>query len=165
MIVLYILVGLIIVGADQWIKQWAVENLISESGAHLSKEFIKLGDTRIIDLTYTENTGAAFGSLDGMKVFLIGLPILIAILGIVTMSRFNEKSKFFSWCVLAVISGGVSNLIDRIRIGYVVDYIEIKLFDFAIFNFADCCVCVGVALMLIYVLFINKDLFETKRGA
>ena len=67
--------------------------------------------------------------------------------------------------MLAVISGGVSNLIDRIRIGYVVDYIEIKLFDFAIFNFADCCVCVGVALMLIYVLFINKDLFETKRGA
>ena len=52
-----------------------------------------------------------------------------------------------------VISGGIGNLIDRIRIGYVVDYIEVRLFRFAIFNFADICVTVGIVLLLIYILF------------
>jgi len=54
-----------------------------------------------------------------------------------------------------IIAGGIGNLIDRIRLGYVVDYIEIRLFHFAIFNFADICVTVGMVILLIYIIFIE----------
>ena len=56
-----------------------------------------------------------------------------------------------------VISGGIGNLIDRIRIGYVVDYIEVSLFRFAIFNFADICVVLGVVGLFILFLFVYKE--------
>ena len=62
-----------------------------------------------------------------------------------------------------VISGGIGNLIDRVRIGYVVDYIEVRLFRFAIFNFADICVTVGIALLMVYVLFFHEK-NEAKKG-
>ena len=57
-----------------------------------------------------------------------------------------------------IISGGFGNIIDRLfRGGLVVDYLDVQLFDFAIFNFADCCVVVGVVLLLIQILFFDKS--------
>lgn len=57
-----------------------------------------------------------------------------------------------------IVSGGLGNIIDRLfRGGVVVDYLDVQIFDFAIFNFADCCVTIGAALLLIYVLFFDKS--------
>ena len=61
----------------------------------------------------------------------------------------------------AVIAGGIANLIDRIRLGYVIDYLDVKLFNFAIFNFADICVVVGAICLVIYVLFVEKKVTKT----
>ena len=62
------------------------------------------------------------------------------------------------FCLTLIISGGLGNIIDRLfRGGRVVDYLDLQLFDFAIFNFADCCVTIGAALLLIYILFFDKS--------
>lgn len=56
-----------------------------------------------------------------------------------------------------IVSGGIGNIIDRIfRGGLVVDYLDVQLFDFAVFNFADCCVTIGAVLLLIYIIFFDK---------
>lgn len=63
--------------------------------------------------------------------------------------------------VSAVIAGGIANLIDRIRLGYVVDYLEVRLFNFAIFNFADICVVLGAICLVIYVIFFDSKVKES----
>ena len=67
----------------------------------------------------------------------------------------RRRSKLLSFSLALLIAGGIGNLIDRIRLGYVVDMIEIKLFRFAIFNVADICVTAAVFLIIIYLLFID----------
>ena len=67
-------------------------------------------------------------------------------------------------CLILMISGGIGNLIDRIfRHGHVVDYLDFQLFDFAIFNFADCCVVVGIVMFLIDMLFLEKKRSTAKK--
>ena len=59
-----------------------------------------------------------------------------------------------------VISGGIGNLIDRIRFGYVVDKLDVKLFNFAVFNIADICVVLGAIFMLIFLFWIEPKIIE-----
>ena len=62
-----------------------------------------------------------------------------------------EKSNFLIWSVALVIAGGVGNLIDRIFRHFVIDYIEVRLINFAVFNFADCCVVIGTIMIVCYL--------------
>ena len=130
MIVLMIILIALLTVADQLIKVWAVNELAGGP----SREFIKIAGKEIVNLTYTENQGAAFSIMSGKQWFTVG----------------------FATVALIIVSGGIGNLIDRFRIGYVVDYIELKVFRFAIFNFADICVTVGVFLLMVYILFFYK---------
>lgn len=163
MIIIMIILAALLIGADQLIKVWAVKEL---SGTGLSKEFIKFGDKEIVNLTYTENTGAAFSIMSGKQWFTIGFAaaaLIIFVIYILKNYRDSKPAMIFS---AMIISGGIGNLIDRIRIGYVVDYIEVRLFRFAIFNFADICVTVGVALLLIYCLAIySREKKTSETGA
>ena len=113
----------------------------------------------ILHLTYTENTGAAFSILAGNRVFLTVVPIIVC--GIIAYALFSKriKNKPERLAFVFVIGGAVGNVIDRIMYGAVVDFFEIKLFEFAIFNVADIFVCVGAALLVIYYVF-----FEGKKG-
>lgn len=141
-----------LVSADQLIKIWAIENL---KGAE-PIQFIKIGNTEILNLNYLENNGAVFGSFSGMRYMLIGVTAVMIVVCTCIMVKNCKKSKFLSVSLALVISGGLGNIIDRIfRNGKVVDYFEIRLFDFAIFNLADCCVVIGVILLMIYVLFLE----------
>lgn len=149
--VLLIFIALL-VSADQIIKIWAIENLKNAQ----SMPFLKIGDTEILNLTYLENSGAVFGSFSGMKFMLIGVTAVMIIICSFMMIKNVKKSKFFTWSLALIISGGIGNMIDRIfRDGRVVDYFDVQLFDFAVFNFADCCVVIGVILLMIYVLFLE----------
>ena len=139
----------VLTGADQLIKVWAVNELAGGS----SREFIKIAGKQIVNLTYTENQGAAFSIMSGKQWFTVGFAsaaLIIFAVYIIKNYRNSRPAMIFSDMV---ISGGIGNLIDRVRIGYVVDYIELKIFKFAIFNFADICVTVGVFLLMIYILF------------
>lgn len=149
MIICMIIITAVLVAADQFIKVWAVNELAG--GA--SREFINIAGNEIVNLTYTENTGAAFSIMSGKQWFTIGFASVALLIFAVYIIKNYRASKPAMILSSMVISGGIGNLIDRIRIGYVVDYIEVRLFRFAIFNFADICVTVGIVLLMIYVLF------------
>mgnify|MGYP004588505379 CR=1 FL=1 len=150
-------VSAFLVGIDQILKMLVQANL----ELHESISLIP----GIISLTYVENTGAAFNSFDGQRWFLIGLTGL-AVLFMLYLLVFNRlKNPVIIWHVAVILAGGVGNLIDRIfRGGSVIDYIEFKFVNFAIFNFADCMVVLGVISLLVYMLFFDQsDLFHRKK--
>lgn len=140
----------LIVGLDQLFKYLAI--------VYLSNDIITFPIIKnVFHLTYIENEGAAFNMLSGKKIFLVGVTSIILIAGIVLILMDKIKSKFLMWSVALVIGGGIGNLIDRIFRSFVVDYLDFRLINFAIFNFADCCVVVGTILIMIYVLFLDKN--------
>lgn len=97
------------------------------------------------------NTGAAFGLFAGQTWFLITVTCLIMVICVAMLVRKTFDSKWMLWALCLVLSGGVGNLIDRIfRGGNVVDFLEFAFFDFPVFNVADCAVCVGAGLIVVY---------------
>ena len=106
-----------------------------------------------LNLTYTENTGIAFG-LNENNVILIIL-VNIVILGIIIKFLKENMDKidmleFIS--LILVLVGGVGNLIDRIFRGHVIDFININLFNFPVFNMADTYITVGAIILLIVII-------------
>lgn len=160
MSILLIISAVILIIVDQLVKYWAVNTL---QPVH-TMDFIKFGDLRILNLTYLENDGAFFGSMSGQKWFLIGFTSIIIIIGIVAMFLSVKKSKFLSSCIMLFVAGGIGNLIDRIRLGYVVDMFEVKLFHFAIFNVADICVTCAFVLLFVYMIFIEPKTEKSKEA-
>ena len=89
-------------------------------------------------------------------LLIISVVILVSACIIFIIKNYKKSSKLLMFSLMLVISGGIGNLIDRIfRGGVVVDYIEVRLFNFAIFNFADCCVTIGAIILAVYVIFID----------
>ena len=146
----------LLTGADQIIKVWAIDNLKGQP----SKEFISFGNTKILNLTYLENDGAVFGSFGGMRWVLICVTAALMAFCIYYMIK-NKKEILTLVSMTLIISGGMGNIIDRLfRGGRVVDYFDVQFMNFAVFNFADCCVVVGVIILLIQIIvldFVKKD--------
>jgi len=141
---------ILLVGIDQVIKIWAVAELKPVG----EMEFLQIGSLDIMHLTYLENTGSAFGSFAGHRWLLLTVTIIGAAACIYILIRHARQKPFLFWSLVLVIGGALGNMYDRIfRGGAVVDYLDVQLFDFAIFNFADCCVCIGTAMLFIYILF------------
>lgn len=156
---LVIMIG-VLVTADQLVKNWAVD-VLQPVG---SMDFIHFGDFKIIDLTYLENDGAIFGSMSGQRWFLVGFTSLVLVAGIVAMFVMMKRSKLIDTAMCLFVAGGIGNLVDRIRFGYVVDMFEIKLFRFAIFNFADICITIAEVLLLVYVIFFYPKAEKAKKA-
>ena len=154
MIIFLIILGAVLVAADQLIKHWAVENLMPVG----TMDFIRFGNLEILGLRYTENSGAAFSSFSGARWFLTALVLVLLVVVVVFTVKYKYKKPFFLISSVMVISGGIGNLIDRVRIGYVVDYLDVKLFNFAIFNFADVCVVLGAIFLLLFIMFVEPGL-------
>ena len=112
---------------------------------------------------YIQNRGAAFGMLaDRREVFLI-----ISTIAIIAMAVYLVLTRCDRlWWMIGIgmlVGGGIGNMIDRILLGYVVDFMYVALIDFAIFNVADCFVCIGVAiLMYLSILDIVRDYQKEK---
>lgn len=159
MLVFLLVLGVVLIAADQIIKWWIVENLMPVK----AMDFIHFGDIEILGLRYCENTGAAFSSFSGARWFLVVLvSVMLAVLLVFTI-RYKHKRPLFLISSVLIMSGGVGNLIDRIRLGYVIDYLDVKLFDFAVFNFADICVVVGAFLLLIFLFFIEPKIISEEK--
>ena len=99
----------------------------------------------LIRIRYVENTGAAFSSMQNQTIFTA----VVIVMFIFLLMTKKIKPGFIYWCVAVVIAGGAGNFVDRVARGFVVDYIEPTFVNFAVFNFADCCVTVGAALLII----------------
>ncbi len=112
----------------------------------------------LLGFHYVENTGAAFGM---MKNFRWGFIIIstVAIAAIIFFLIKNRRTvpPFLGISLSMIAGGGIGNQIDRIFYGYVVDFLEFQFIDFAVFNIADCFVTVGAVLVIIDMLFIDRN--------
>lgn len=115
----------------------------------------------LLEFTYVENTGAAFGLFKNIMWLVVPITVAATVAIAVLLFRY-KRHTFFSYATSALlIAGGIGNLIDRIAYGFVVDFIHVLFFDF-IFNFADCCITVGAVLFVIHVLFFTRSEEDTK---
>ena len=142
---LFFLLSVALVAADQITKALAVAYLKPVTTVPLIQD--------VLHLTYRENTGAAFSILNGFRWgFVILAVVVCGIVVYINVSRRIDSKLFYSASIL-VVAGAVGNVIDRIATGAVVDFIDFRLINFPIFNFADICLTVGVALLFVYFLF------------
>lgn len=110
-----------------------------------------------LHFTYCENRGAAFGILQDARPVLITVTILMVAGCAYLLIARKFHSVFADIALSLILAGGIGNLIDRIFRGYVVDFIYVKIINFAVFNLADSYVCVGAALVCVYILFFGKS--------
>ncbi len=113
----------------------------------------------VFELRYLENRGASFGILQNQQwLFLI---ITVILLVIITRLYIKLPRSKRTWplriCMLLITAGAIGNMIDRIRLGYVVDFLYFKLIDFPIFNVADIYVTVSTLLIVFLILFYYKE--------
>ena len=142
-VVFNLLVAAALIGIDQAIKLWAV-NVLQPVG---SMPLIP----HVVELRFVLNQGMAFSLLSGKQLFLI-VATSAALILVAYALFFRSRGKYLQQAaLLLVLSGGIGNLIDRVLNGEVVDYINLLFMRFAVFNFADICVCVGVALWVLEI--------------
>lgn len=133
----------LLVAADQGIKAWATAQLMPVG--------VMAVLPGIVELRYVLNDGMAFSMLAGKQGILIGVTSLMLIGVLVWLLRGDMPLlERLSWTL--VLGGGIGNLIDRVLNGVVVDYINVLFMHFAVFNFADICVCCGVGLLILSIL-------------
>ena len=115
----------------------------------------------LFHLTYVQNTGAAWSMFSGMRWLFVALFVALTVL--VVWEYFKKPmpfSKFDRWCIAAIYAGGLGNIIDRVRLGYVVDMIEVDFMNFPVFNVADCFNTCGVFALLVSLFFFNKKFWK-----
>lgn len=135
------------------LTKYAAINTVKVDGA---KEFL----FGLFQFRYVENTGAAFSSFsDNTELLTVATVIILAVCLAVLLSK-KLKPMFVNVCLLLVVAGGIGNAIDRIFYGYVVDFIEPLFIDFAVFNFADCCITVGAIMLIAYEVY---ELFRERK--
>ncbi len=107
----------------------------------------------LFQFRYVENTGAAFSSFSNNTFVLTVITVIILAVCLILLLSRKIKSNFMNVCLLMIVAGGIGNAIDRIRLGFVIDFIEPLFVNFAVFNFADCCITVGAFLMIGYQIY------------
>ena len=113
----------------------------------------------VFHLTYVENRGAAFGILQGKHLFFVAMTVVVMIFIVIYYYKLPKDSSYhwMRFALTLLASGAIGNLIDRVRLGYVIDFLYFKLIDFPVFNFADICVVVGVSILSIFILITPDD--------
>ncbi|WP_177919089.1 signal peptidase II [uncultured Eubacterium sp.] len=107
----------------------------------------------LVQFRYAENTGMAFSMLSGARWVFILVTVIACILVLYYLFSDRCKSLWLYWSLGVIVSGGIGNLIDRIKFGYVVDFIEPTFVDFAVFNIADCAVTCGAVSLIAYLVY------------
>lgn len=136
---------------DQVTKYLTVVNLKNDAAFPILKD--------IFELTYVENKGAAFGIFQEKRWFfiLITIMVLVFILYYYFKLPRNRKYNPLKFSLILIVSGAIGNLIDRVRLGYVIDMLYFKLINFPVFNVADSYVVVGSILLMLLIMFKYKD--------
>lgn len=141
----------VLVAIDQVTKYFAIQKLKEQPS------FVLFDG--VFELRYLENRGAAFGMLQNGKVFFVFAAIVMLTLIVFVLVKAPVSRKYYPWHVFLVMiaAGGIGNMIDRLRLDYVVDFFYFSLIDFPIFNVADIFVTVGTFLFFIMILFFCKE--------
>ncbi|HKD16217.1 MAG TPA: signal peptidase II [Thermoanaerobaculia bacterium] len=147
----YLAVSLAVLFLDQWSKGLVTRTM----EVHQSKTII----TDVFDLTYVRNTGAAFGlfaSVDSSvkAILLNSIAVIVFLIVSAYALRSSHKSVRLQVGLALILGGAVGNLLDRVRFGYVVDFLDFSIsgHHWPAFNVADSAICIGVALLFLDML-------------
>ena len=147
--VIYIIAALIIIAADQLSKIYIASNF------SLGQQ--KMLIDGVLSFTYVKNEGAAFGMLQGARVFFLIITAVVLVGVTVYLIKCRPESRLEKTAITFIVGGAVGNCIDRALLGYVRDFIATEFMDFPVFNIADCFVCIGAALYILYVFLQEKS--------
>lgn len=136
---------------DQWTKYLAVLHLKGNEAVPIING--------VFQLNYIENRGASFGIMQGWQSLLITFTIIICLLIVYLYVKMPFISKYHSLRVCAVLiwSGALGNMIDRLKLNYVIDFFDFCLIDFPVFNIADCYIVIACILFAVLILFYYRD--------
>ncbi|MGN0978099.1 MAG: signal peptidase II [Faecousia sp.] len=152
----YSLFAALVVVLDQIAKWLTVANI----PLHGSVPFLP----GVLRLTYVQNTGAAFSSFEGQQWLFA---IIFVIFTVVLLYEYFKKPLAFTklerFCIAAIYGGGLGNMIDRVRQGYVVDMIETTFMEFPVFNVADCFITCGCVLLMLHLILCNKTFWKDEK--
>ena len=154
--VFFALASALIVAADQISKYFTLACIELGEKVPFIPGFIRL--------TYVQNTGAAFSSFEGQQ-WLFAL-IFLVFTGLILWEYFKSPMPFTTfdrWCIAAVYGGGLGNMIDRVRFGYVVDMIETEFISFPVFNVADCFITCGCIALMVSLILFNKEFWKEEK--
>jgi len=150
-----------VVGADQLSKLWVVEHF----RLYESREIVP----GFFHLTYLTNTGAAFGMLAGeqnvwRQFFFVGIAVVALLVMVLFYRKLKDESVFYTLAIGLISGGAIGNLIDRLRLGSVIDFLDffIGRYHWPAFNVADSAITVGVGFFLLASLLDGKT--ENKAG-
>ena len=146
-IILSVLLIAVLVAIDQFTKYLIIQNL------KLYDEYSLLGNSFV--LKHIHNEGAAWGSLSGKRWLLLIITAIAFFVMIYVYKNISREDRFrpLRICLIFISGGAIGNLIDRVRLGYVTDFLYFKLIDFPVFNFADICVTCAVFVVIILCIF------------
>ena len=145
-----------IVAADQFTKFLVLQNI----PLHANVDFIP----GLLSLTYVRNTGAAFSSFEGAQWLFA---VVFVLFTVAIIWEFSGKrwpfTTFERWLIVGIYGGGIGNMIDRFRFGFVVDMIQTDFMDFPVFNVADCFITCSAILLLLHLFLINKEFWKEEK--
>ena len=134
---------------DQLTKLWAESALRNGSLPFIPN---------VLDFTYVENRGIAFGMFQNMHYIIIPIMVVVMLVcAYLAIKAYKKNQKLAVVAFVLVLSGALGNLIDKIRLGYVIDFIHTLFMDFPVFNFADTIICIGAGLLSVHILFFDKE--------
>lgn len=141
---IYEVIIAILIGIDQAIK-YGILNVLKEKGS------IPVIDG-VFHLTYVENRGAAFGMFQNNQFIFVAIALIATGVGLYWLHKNKEKINIIGKVsIIMIISGAIGNLIDRLRLGFVVDYFDFRIIWQYVFNFADVLVVCGTMLLCFYI--------------
>ena len=114
----------------------------------------------VFHLTYVQNTGAAFGIFKNANTFFIIVSIAIILFLLVYRYYYLKSNVYINISIALIIGGAIGNLIDRILLNYVVDYLDFRVWP--VFNLADSAIVVGAGILTIYILLTDIDFNNSK---
>lgn len=141
-----------LIGLDRITKLMAIENI-----KPLGSMTVIDG---VLDFTFVENRGAAFGILQGRQWFFVALTCFVGAVMAYYLVKLPKKPKYrpLRFALTLILAGALgNNLIDRITYGYVVDFLEATFISWPVFNIADIYIVTGTILLVILMLFVYKD--------
>lgn len=149
--ILYTLCIVAVIVLDQITKFIAVKYLMPVSSVPIIQD--------VLHLTYVENRGAAFGMLQDHRWVFMVLSTVVMLIILTVMFKYKKYLHPIMLTGLSfVVGGGVGNMIDRTINGFVVDFVDFTLINFAVFNIADTFICVGVGLLILDIILKKSDL-------
>ncbi|MBP3200248.1 MAG: signal peptidase II [Lachnospiraceae bacterium] len=148
---IFVVSSIFLIALDQLTKYFATKYL------QHNKPFVIIDN--VLELTYVENRGAAFGILQNKQLLFYALTIVVLVAICVLLYKIDDfKNNIFYFVFLILIfSGAIGNFIDRLKNKYVVDFIYFKPIDFPVFNLADIYITIACIFMVIYLFIFDRE--------